>query len=107
MKFVKAARFQFGLFLLMKSFFSSSQLCRRVSCHGPRCQAPVPLNLEQSLRPLPPHTEFRGSGIFISQSTFCVCCLSQMFGHQSAYMTGCLMNGSSTNKGFKVFLPST
>lgn len=42
MKFVKATRFQFGIFSLMKSFFSSSQLC------GEHELFPVPLSQLQS-----------------------------------------------------------
>lgn len=76
MKFVKAACFQFGLFLLMKSFFSSSQLCGRVSCHSPCCQAPVPLNPEQSLRPLPPILNSGGLEFSSARAhSACVVCL--------------------------------
>lgn len=54
MKFVKAARFPIWTLLANEIIFLILPAVQeRVSCHGPRCQAPVPLNLEQSLRPLP------------------------------------------------------
>lgn len=107
MKFVKATRFQFGLFLLMKSFFSSSQLCRELELSQAPLSSASPTELRGvSEGSLPILNWSRGPGIFLNQSTSCVCCLSQIFGHQLPYMTGWLTNDSSTNEWLKLFLYS-
>ena len=107
MKSVKATRFQFGLFLLMTSFFSSSQLCREHELSQPPLSSSSATELRGvSEGSLPILSGSRGSGIFLNQSTSCICCLSQMFGHQLPYMTGWLTKDSSTNKRLKLFLYS-
>lgn len=68
MKFVKATCFQFGIFFLMKSFFSSSQLC------SPHCYNSVLWKSEGQMScSLTILNGCRGFWILVSHSAYVVC----------------------------------